>query len=134
MVSKLKKVATPGTSLYLEEVPIPPRDLPLIEGEWIDRHVIELAELGALLKAKSYQPIQTDEHPLAWPHYKSKDGGDLGRAEHAKLRSHASRRLHKYPGRTKDIAGRQYSSFQDYIEWPGRRLEGDLNESLYPGF
>lgn len=134
MVSKLKKVATPGTSLYLEEVPIPfLRDLPLIEGEWIDRHVIELAELGALLKAKGYQPTQTDEHPLAWPRYKTKGGSDLGRAELAKLRSHASRRLYKYPGRNKQIAGRQYISFQDYNEWSERKLEGDLTESLYPG-
>ena len=58
-----------GESVYLETVPTPFLQwAPLIEGKWFDRHVAELAELGALIRAKGYKPQEAnDDHPLAWP-------------------------------------------------------------------
>jgi hypothetical protein len=44
-----------GASVYLEAVPVPFLwAAPLVGGEWLDRHVVGLAELRALLKASGY--------------------------------------------------------------------------------
>ena len=45
---------SPGTMAQLETVSVPfLRKVPLLEGGWVDRYVVELAEYGSLLlKAK----------------------------------------------------------------------------------
>ena len=45
-----------GASVYLETVPMPfLQAAPLVEGEWLDRYVVGLAELGARLEVQGYQ-------------------------------------------------------------------------------
>ena len=45
-----------GASVYLETVPMPfLQAAPLVEGEWLDRYVVGLAELGARLDVQGYQ-------------------------------------------------------------------------------
>ena len=60
-----------GASVYLDTVPIPFLQFAtLVEGEWLDRYVMALAEAGAMLAHKGYQMQETnDHHPLAWPNF-----------------------------------------------------------------
>jgi hypothetical protein len=60
-------VVEEGKVVRLEKVPNPfLQDAPLVEGEWIDRHVVELAEWGAGMKATGFQRRWADDdHPLA---------------------------------------------------------------------
>ena len=61
MVSAIHKLVDSGkvqkgTSVYLETVPIPFLQFAtLVEGEWLDRYVVVLAEAGAMLADKGYQ-------------------------------------------------------------------------------
>jgi hypothetical protein len=125
-----------GVSLYLETVPIPYlMNLPLVEGEWIDAYVVELAELGALLKAKGYQlDYGNDHHLLAWPRFIDKEGIEIHPKDLAHLRKKTASNLNKYQGRTKRIHGRLYIAFKDYSDWKGRMVKGNLNAELCPGF
>ena len=42
-------------------------EAPLVEGRWIDAVVVELAELGAILRDDGYETRETmDDHALAW--------------------------------------------------------------------
>jgi len=46
-----------GAIVHLETIPIPfLRDAPLIDGQWLDRRLAELAEWGMLLQSKGYHP------------------------------------------------------------------------------
>jgi len=125
-----------GASVYLESVPVPfLQAAPLVEGGWIDRHVVELAELGALLAARGYQEQEAvDDHPLAWPRFTNSSGGELDKDEIRHLRQLAARRLKRFPGRTKEIGGRLYVNFEDYCSWRGRKAKGDLRSSVNKGF
>ena len=43
------------------------RDVPLVEGQWVDRYVMELAEWGARLVQRGLVVDESDDpHPLAW--------------------------------------------------------------------
>jgi len=61
MVTALQALVDSGqvqssTVARLETVPVPfLRKVPLLEGEWLDRYVVELAEYGSLLRARSYE-------------------------------------------------------------------------------
>lgn len=141
MVNELRKSAEvgevkEGVSVFLETVPIPYlMNVPLVEGEWIDAYVVELAELGALLKAKSYQlDTGNDDHLLAWPCFIDKDGVEIHPDEVIRLRKRVSSNFKKYQERTKQIDGRPYISFKDYSEWKGRMVKGELASELCPGF
>jgi hypothetical protein len=124
-----------GTSVYLETVPIPFLQIaPLVEGEWLDRHTVALAEAGAILIEKGYQLQETnDHHPLAWPHV-TNSSSELDQGEIHGLCQHISRRFKKFPGRTKEIGGRPYINFEDYCSWPGRKVKGDLHSNVSAGF
>ena len=125
-----------GASVFLETVPVPfLQDAPLVEGDWIDRHVVELAELGATLHTRGYQVQEAaDDHPLAWPRFINNSGGEVDRDAMRHLRGLTARRLKKFPGRTKKIGGRPYISFADYCSWRGRKVRGDLLAGICPGF
>ena len=43
------------------------------------------------------------------------------------------RNLAKFPGRTKKIDGRPYIHFEDYCNWRGRKLKGDLLPDIEKG-
>lgn len=58
-----------GAAVELGSIPMESLLLaPLIDGEWIDRHVVELAEFGALLEASGFAlRVSADPHYLAPP-------------------------------------------------------------------
>ena len=72
-----------GSSAWLESVPILFLQLAtLIDGEWLDRHVLMLAEVGAITAGKGYQIKKTnDEHPLAWPRFSYNNGTEINQEE-----------------------------------------------------
>jgi hypothetical protein len=125
-----------GASVYLETVPMPfLQAAPLVEGEWLDRYVVGLAELGALLIARGYQVQEAgDEHPLAWPRFINSSGNEVDQGEMRYLLQQVGRRLKRFPGRTREIGGRPYVSFGDYCSWRGRKVKGDLRSSVSTGF
>ena len=125
-----------GTTVYLETVPIPFQQfVPLVEGEWLDRHIVMLAEVGAILTDKGYQPKETnDHHPLAWPHYLDSANNEIDKKEIRSNFIRADRHLKKFPGRTKESDGRQYINFADYCAWHGRRVKDDLQSCTSEGF
>ncbi len=125
-----------GTSVYLETVPIPfLQFVTMVEGEWLDRHALVLAEAGTLLTDKGYQPQETnDHHPLAWPRFLDGSSNEIDRKEIHGLCKRADRHLKKFPGRTKEIDGRFYIHFEDYGSWPGRRVKGELQSNVSRGF
>lgn len=56
-------VVEKGTVLNLETVPVDfLRDVPLVEGEWLDAHVVELAEWGATLMKRGYSFRYVDDN------------------------------------------------------------------------
>jgi len=125
-----------GASVYLETVPVPfLQAAALVEGEWLDRHVVGLAELGALLISRGYQVQESgDEHPLAWPRFTNSSGSEADQDEIRHLRKQVDRHLKGFSGRTRKIGGRPYVSFRDYCSWQERKVKGDLRSSVCTGF
>ena len=54
-----------GTTVFLDSVPIPfLKEAPLVDGEWIDGKVLELAEMGAMLQSRGYQLKEDDNQNI----------------------------------------------------------------------
>jgi hypothetical protein len=125
-----------GKLVYLETVPIPFLQFAtLVEGEWLDRYVMVLAEVGAMLADKGYQIQETnDNHPLAWTHFIDESGKGIDRKEIQILLIRADQHLKKFPRKTKEIDGRYYINFGDYCCWRGRKLKDDLSSCTSEGF
>ena len=128
-----------GMAVHLEMVPNPfLRDVPLVEGEWIDRYVVELAEVGARMKARGFVLHEADDdHPLAWDLFApTGEGGEWseGTSEMAaRVREQVCGHLSKFPGPVRDTGGRSYLSFEDYCRWRGRKVKGKLKRSVSKG-
>lgn len=139
MVTEAKKLVQSGKvkegcCAWLETVPVPfLREAPLLEGKWLDRHVAELAEWGALLRQAGYQAKEIDEHHLACDSFFDGEAA-VSRARMAALQRQAEKRLQTFPGRTRKIAGREYLNLEDYAKWLGRGVEGDLVNEVAHGF
>lgn len=125
-----------GSSAWLETVPIPFLQLAtLVEGEWLDRHVLMLAEVGAIAAGKGYQIKKTnDEHPLAWPRFLASNGIEINQEEIDSLCQQTLRHLKKFPRRRKEIDGRPYLNFEDYCAWRGRKVKANLRSCVSAGF
>jgi len=141
MVSAIHKLVDSGkvqkgTTVYLETVPVPFLQFAtLVEGEWLDRHIMVLAEAGATLADKGHQPKETnDNHPLAWPNFLDSNNNEIDRKEVHGFCQRAERHLKKFPGKTKEIDGRPYINFADYRSWRGRRVKDDLSSCMSEGF
>ena len=75
-----------------------------------------------------------DPHPLAWfkitnPEEGTEPSPDLTNKLWQQTRKH----LDRFPDRTREIAGRLYLSWEDYLGWRGRRVKGNITSGLSPG-
>ena len=124
---------------YAVDLPTVPhqflREAPLVDGYWIDRYIVGLAEWGARLKEKGlFLEASGDYHPLAWHRIiDPADGSEARPATTLKLWHQIGKRLAGVPGRTSVIDERPYLSFEDYSKWKGRRNGGDLKSSMRTG-
>ncbi|MBI4498974.1 MAG: hypothetical protein HY689_13865 [Chloroflexi bacterium] len=129
-----------GSVVTLETVPhLFLREAPLVEGAWLDRTVVELAEWGALLREKGFRVvISFDDHPLAWDRIlpAERRHGDLTQVEREQvtaLREEARRRVARAPGERRTIEGQEYVSFPAYSSWRGRKAKGNLRAQVRRG-
>jgi hypothetical protein len=75
------------------------RDAPLLEGKWIDRYVVALAEWGARLEQRGYRIEESDDpHPLAWWRVSDAAREEPGSDVTGKLWQQAQRSLQRFPG------------------------------------
>ena len=136
MVEAVQNVGHTGMVVDLHDVPtLFLSEAPLIDGYWIDRYTVELAEWGARIKEKGYQFDDTkDNHPLAW--YRITDlitGSVIDESESTKIWIQTRKHLARFPGETNEIDRRVYLSFNDYMKWRGRHVKGDLGAGMQSG-
>ena len=127
-----------GSLLHLESVPYEfLKDAPLVHGQWIDRHVILLAEWGALLSRSGFAlEYPSDNHPLAISRIrenKSKRECEPDEERIEALKNKTETPLADFPGRVKIIDGRPYLHLADYLSWPKRSMKGNLRRKLEKG-
>jgi hypothetical protein len=114
--------------------PIPHETLllaPLIDGQWIDPYVVELAEFGAVVvDEQGLELRKTDCHRLAQLQIcRRAEAGQLVAANEKltdAIRADVRAALAQLEARTKQINGRSYLHIDDYRAWPGRKLRDDL--------
>ena len=124
-----------GATVCLETVPMLfLQEAPLVNGEWLDRYVVEMAEWSAMLLTKGYRLQKAEDgHPLAPDQLVRSDGAEANQSEVTRLRRQVVRSLAKFPGRTRKIGGRLYIHLEDYRTWRGRKLKGDLHSNIRRG-
>ena len=126
-----------GAVLHLETVPHEfLSDAPLFEGEWIDRHVLLLAEWGALLKKRGYRrETSADNHVLAYSPILDKSGKEVtpGDERLEQRRAEAEAHLATCPAKIETIDGRPYLFLPDYLAWKGRLVKGALTKDIRTG-
>jgi len=136
VVCAVKSLNQQGTVVDLSTVPHQfLREAPLVDGDWIDRYTVELAEWGARITGKGFLLEESEDyHPLAWHRIiDPADGSEIDAAVTVKLWKQTRKHLANFSGRTREIGERPYLSFQDYLKWRGRRNKGDLNSSMHMG-
>ena len=92
-----------------------------------------LAVWGALLKSNGYQVKEEDRPLLAAARYLKSDGQEANPEEIQNLRQQAQQNLAKFPGRTRKIDKRVYIHFEDYCNWLGCKVKGDLKSQVNAG-
>ncbi|MCH7620601.1 MAG: hypothetical protein IH870_01740, partial [Chloroflexi bacterium] len=120
IVSAMKNLGLDGLMVELPTVPhLFLRDAPLVEGEWIDRYVMELAEWGARLAQRGLVVEESDDpHPLAWFRITNpKEGTEASDDLTNKLWQQTEKHLDRFPGRTRAIDGRKHLIWEDYLGW-----------------
>ncbi len=128
-----------GLDGLMVELPTVPhaflREAPLIEGQWLDRYVVMLAEWGARLAQQGLVVEESDDpHPLAWFRIADpEEGTEAGRDLTNKLWQQTRKHLDRFPGRTQETDGRKYLNWEDYLGWRGRRVKGNIASGLSPG-
>jgi hypothetical protein len=106
--------------------------IPLGEGQWLHRHVVELAEYCAELTAAGYRRLPAlDPHRLAWhrvypPDTDWRNPREADPGAVAELRQRASARLRRYPGRAREVGGQPQIHLDDYAGWNRRLVPDDL--------
>ncbi len=112
---------------------------PLLDGRWIDVSVLELAELGVILKDCDWTPRESgDSHPLAFAEFVRADAeGDLSPIDDASwldARQASTDRVRSYRGRRRVIDGRDYVELALYQRWRKRSLGSRLDAATESGF
>lgn len=108
---------------------------PLVDGEWIDRTIVELAELEWFIEKAGFRVEgSTDPHPLHQyvvlaPNSDDEATFDQIATVRAKVRAHVA----TFTGRTTQIDGRDYLSFTDYLKWQGRKAKDEDNFNRIEG-
>lgn len=123
---------------HFPTVPTPDlKQSPLIDGEWVDQVVIELAEFGELLLESGLKIVKSKDL-FGWCIQKASAGSG---ADPENLLYEACDNVAAFNGRTKEFTGRPYINLSDYLTWPGRRLwgkpcieEGILYTSMPQGY
>ena len=136
LVEALKCLIPAGLVVDLPSVPHQfLREAPLVDGDWIDNYMVELAEWGARIREREFLLEEPeDNHPMAWHGIiDPKDGSEVDAAVAIKLWQQTRKHLAGFPGRTRVIDERQYLSFADYLKWRGRRAKGDLKSAMRTG-
>ena len=136
IVSAIKSVAKQGIVVDMPSVPHQfLQEAPLVNGEWIDGYIVELAEWGARLVEKGLLLEESgDYHPMAWKRIINQEhGSEACAAVSMKLWQQTRKRLAAFPGSTRVIDERQYLNFADYLKWRGRRNKGDLKSGMRRG-
>ena len=136
IVSAIKGVAKQGIVVDMPSVPHQfLQEAPLVNGEWIDGYIVELAEWGARIREREFLLEEPeDNHPMAWHGIiDPKDGPEACAAVSMKLWQQTRKRLAAFPGSTSVIDERQYLNFADYLKWRGRRAKGDLKSAMRRG-
>ena len=136
IVSAIKGVAKQGIVVDMPSVAHQfLQEAPLVNGEWIDGYIVELAEWGARLVEKGLLLEESgDYHPMAWKRIINQEhGSEACAAVSMKLWQQTRKRLAAFPGSTRVIDERQYLNFADYLKWRGRRNKGDLKSGMRRG-
>ena len=136
IVSAIKGVAKQGIVVDMPSVPHQfLQEAPLVDGDWIDGYIVELAEWGARLVEKGLLLEESgDYHPMAWKRIINQEhGSEACAAVSMKLWQQTRKRLAGFPGSTRVIDERQYLNFADYLKWRGRRNKGDLKSGMRRG-
>ncbi len=136
IVSAIKGVAKQGIVVDMPNVPHQfLQEAPLVDGDWIDGYIVELAEWGARLIGKGLLLEESgDYHPMAWKRIINQEhGSEACAAVSMKLWQQTRKRLAAFPGSTRVIDERQYLNFADYLKWRGRRNKGDLKSGMRRG-
>ena len=125
-----------GTAVELETISIAClREVALVDGRWLDRAIVELAELGAILRGKRYSACAPDDdHVLAGDVILTRSGAAAGDDSIGAARDEAHERLVKFPGKTRTISGRPHLSFEPYAAWKGRQVRGGMDGKVRDGF
>ena len=90
------------------------RDVPLVDGEWIDGYVVALAEWGARLIQKGYVLEESqDGHPFAWYRVLDPEASESGIQVREKLWQQSQKHLSGFPVGTREIGERLYLSWAD---------------------
>ena len=136
LVEAIKGVAKQGIVVDMPSVPHQfLQEAPLVDGDWIDGYIVELAEWGARLVEKGLLLEESgDYHPMAWKRIINQEhGSEACAAVSMKLWQQTRKRLAAFPGSTRVIDERQYLNFADYLKWRGRRNKGDLKSGMRRG-
>ena len=136
IVSAIKGVAKQGIVVDMPSVPHQfLQEAPLVDGDWIDGYIVELAEWGARLVEKGLLLEESgDYQPMAWKRIINQEhGSEACAAVSMKLWQQTRKRLAAFPGSTRVIDERQYLNFADYLKWRGRRNKGDLKSGMRRG-
>ena len=136
--SLLQAIKNLGIESYVIELPTLPhaflREAPLVVREWIDRYLLELCEWGARIAEKGYLVEEpTDSHPFVWYRITDPDGSQANREVLGNLWQLTKNHVSGLPVAEKEIDGRPYVRFSDYLKWRGCKAKGNLKADLQQG-
>lgn len=115
---------------YVRLEPFPIRSLgaaSLVDGRWIDRRLLDLAEFAALLASRGYRLRDgPDRHPLGPLLLLDSAGLPPSKQELLTVGNELERRLRRFKGTERSIRRRIYVDIDDYRSWAGRTVTGKL--------